>query len=284
MTPLIQRETASHWYARDGSPFHQVPALKGGMRNTTLRDARKVGAYPSVTNVLSVLAKPGLDVWKQETAILASLTLPRLPDETEDDFAKRVVKDMGEQVEKASDIGTRVHAAIEHALDVQCPLVDPVRGSDPEAEKLAAPVVEWCCNNLSVIHHVEHRVISHSFGYAGTVDLVATLKATGKRTVIDFKTQKNRVDANGKPTCLFYDEWPMQLAGYKSALEEMGEPFIEAMLSVVVNSEKPMPPLLKFYPEGEHHLHSLAFLDSHRLWCYIKNYWPTAAIEQKEAA
>lgn len=75
---LVPRESASHWYFPDGSPLHEVERADGkGTRPTNLRDARKLGLYPSVTNILSVLAKPGLNAWKQEQAILAALTLPR---------------------------------------------------------------------------------------------------------------------------------------------------------------------------------------------------------------
>ena len=57
---LIKRESASHWYLQDRTPFHEVERADGkGMRSVTLRDTRKVRAYPSVTNVLGVLAKPG---------------------------------------------------------------------------------------------------------------------------------------------------------------------------------------------------------------------------------
>ena len=72
---LIRRESASHWYLRDGTPFHETERADGkGLRSVTLRDARKVRAYPSVTNVLSILAKPGLDAWKIEQGILDLLT------------------------------------------------------------------------------------------------------------------------------------------------------------------------------------------------------------------
>ena len=55
---------SSHYYLPDGTPVHG-----------DLRQARKANALPSVTTILSVLAKPGLDNWKQETAILQSLPL-----------------------------------------------------------------------------------------------------------------------------------------------------------------------------------------------------------------
>ena len=63
---LFNPENA-HWYRRDGEPLHSVPSAKGEPRPTTLRDARKLGLLPSVTNVLGVIAKPELTAWVQET-------------------------------------------------------------------------------------------------------------------------------------------------------------------------------------------------------------------------
>src|SRR6478672_7823527 len=123
---LIDRQAPSHWYLRDGTPFHEIAKNDGsGNRPVTLADARKVAALPSVTNVLGVLAKPGLDAWKIEQGIMAALTLPRLPDEGLDIFAKRVVVDMGEQVERAADFGSAVHTACErYARNRELPSVE----------------------------------------------------------------------------------------------------------------------------------------------------------------
>src|SRR6266704_951400 len=85
---------STHWYGRDGVPMHTVPASSNGQpRPTNLRDARKLGLLPSVTNILGVIAKPELTAWLQEQAVMAALTLPRIAGETEDAFAKRVVAD-----------------------------------------------------------------------------------------------------------------------------------------------------------------------------------------------
>jgi hypothetical protein len=58
------------------------------MRPTTLRDARKLGLLPSVTNVLGVINKPELVEWKMTQAVLAALTLPRRDGEDLGVFAK----------------------------------------------------------------------------------------------------------------------------------------------------------------------------------------------------
>ena len=56
---------SQHWYDKDGNACFEVPKAKGGgMRATTLADARKMGLYPSVTTIMGVMAKPQLDDWK----------------------------------------------------------------------------------------------------------------------------------------------------------------------------------------------------------------------------
>src|SRR5216117_4037187 len=66
-----------HWYARDGSPVYQVEAKKGGMRTTTIRDAFKLDLVPSVTAILNIAAKPGLEIWKANQVLDSALTLDR---------------------------------------------------------------------------------------------------------------------------------------------------------------------------------------------------------------
>jgi hypothetical protein len=107
---IVSCESASHWYFPDGTPLHEVARADGkDTRPTSLRDARKLGLFPSVTNVLSILAKPGLDAWKQ--VILAALSWMRNEDESLDDFAKRVLTDMTSEVNRAADLGSAFLAA-----------------------------------------------------------------------------------------------------------------------------------------------------------------------------
>src|SRR4249919_1542933 len=82
-----------HWYDRNGKPCYQQATQKGGVRPTDLRDGRKLGLVPSVTTVLSVLAKDALTTWKVKQGILAALTLTRRPGESDDDFLARVLFD-----------------------------------------------------------------------------------------------------------------------------------------------------------------------------------------------
>ena len=104
---------SNHWYTRDGAPMYTVEAAKGGQRNTTLRDARKLNLVPSVTTILNVAAKPGLTQWLQKQVLLAALTLPRMSGEPEEDFIARIIDDSKEQGRAAADAGTEIHASIQ---------------------------------------------------------------------------------------------------------------------------------------------------------------------------
>ena len=54
---------AGHWYTQTGIPMYTIVGKNGKERNTTLADAKKLNLVPSVTTVLSLLAKPGLENW-----------------------------------------------------------------------------------------------------------------------------------------------------------------------------------------------------------------------------
>ena len=112
---MIIKERASestHWYTKEGTPAYTTIG-KTGERPTTLRDARKLGLLPSVTTIIGMLSKAGLDTWKQQQVLLAALTLPRLPDEPESEWLARVMQDSKAQGREAADRGTAIHAVIQ---------------------------------------------------------------------------------------------------------------------------------------------------------------------------
>ena len=267
---IVPRESASHWYFPDGTPLHEVPRADGkGQRPTSLRDARKLGLFPSVTNVLSILAKPGLDAWKQEQAILAALTLPRTEGETLDDFAKRVLVDMTSEVGRAADLGSAVHAAIEgYAQGRWLP-------EDKGVARLFEPARQWFDKEVIAVHSVEIATAHLEWGYAGRVDLVATLRSTGRPTVIDFKTQKTRRDKDGNFKPILHDTWPLQLEAYRMALASRDKGLTDAAIaSVVIGSTDPVPVLVKVWDDADKDGYFRAFLAARDLWVWQKNYCP----------
>lgn len=265
---LIERQAPSHWYLRDGRPFHEIAKKDGsGNRAVTLADARKCLALPSVTNILGVLAKPGLDAWKIEQGIMAALTLPRIENEPLDVFARRVVTDMGEQVEKAADFGTAIHAACEvYAVNKELPL-------DPKLLAHLKDWQRWFDENVERIDCIEQVFVHLDHGYAGRIDMIAKLKGIGW-AVIDFKTQKIKRSPKGEPKPAFYETWPMQLAAYQQAALASTGKNIAALVSVVIDSAQPGPVHVKVYESPAEHYRM--FLAATELWRYVKAYNPTA--------
>lgn len=253
-------ERSAHWYHPDGRPCHKVEKASGdGMRDTTIRDARQLGLYPSVTSVLSVVAKPGLEAWKQEQAILAALSLPRLDNEPLDQYARRVVNDMGEQVDSAIQFGRDVHKAIENWLMNR----DYVQ---PELEPYLAAFKSWAQTEIENVYATEKTVVNLDLGFAGTLDIHCRLRGIGD-AVVDVKTQG--IKPGKEPN--FYPEWAMQLAAYARTVHVPGSAVPE-IVSVVVNSTEPGPVFCHQWDDCSSHFS--AFFDAFSLWCYLKNYYP----------
>lgn len=272
MSQLIA-ERLSHWYRHIGGghvePAFEVPRKDGkGMKAVTLREARELNLWPSVTNVLAVLNKPALNDWRVEQGILAALTLPRLPDEGTDAFVKRVVVDMDAQSQMARDFGTAIHAAIEAEL------TRPGYQPEPEVDEFMKSFRDWAARNIIEIHGAELLVGDPVLGFGGKMDLDCTLRDIG-RALVDFKTQ--RIKRNGKglnPT--FYDEWAIQLAAYRRArLLVTGETM--ALVSVVIDSTEPGPIHTHIWEDSGEHL--AAFLHAFELWKYLKGYNPSRIIQ-----
>lgn len=207
-TPLPAEST--HWYDKNGNAVYEVSKAKGdGMRATTIADARKMDLVPSVTNILNIAAKPGLEAWKAKQILEASLTLPRIADESLDDYAVRVMEDAKAQGKKAMERGTQLHAAIEMFIQRQSP---PTEWTDHIAKTYE-----------TLLHHgiellggkAEHSFAS-PLGYGGKIDF------RNDEVLIDFKT-KDRID-DKKP--LAYENHVQQLAAYGMGLFHPGEGYV----------------------------------------------------------
>jgi len=203
MTTIVARAAESlHWYRRDGTPQYTVTAKNGNERSTTLADARKMNLVPSVTTILNVAAKPGLERWKQEQMLLAALTLPRAPDEDEKSFIARVVADSKEQGKKAAERGTRIHEAIEsyYTGKQDWEMLPHQIGVAQEIEKV-----------YGVTKFDPEKAFAHVSGFGGKVDL----HNREANLVLDIKskefTDPAKVDV--------YEEHLMQLAAYRVGLD-----------------------------------------------------------------
>jgi len=195
---------STHWYDREGNPAYTIIGKNGKERNTTLRDARQLNLVPSVTTILNVAAKPGLERWKQEQVLLCALTLPRIDGESESDWINRIMEDSKESGRKAAERGTEIHAAIQGYYE-----------GDGVADEYAAYVeaAHKEISKFSAGHWIAEKSFAHELGFGGKCDLHAeAIDCSG--FVIDIKTKDFGPDDKVEG----YDEHLMQLAAYREGL------------------------------------------------------------------
>jgi hypothetical protein len=185
--------------------------------------------WPSVTQVTGVLDKPALVHWaaKEQMAAdietawqlacappaqLAGVTGNERRASFEAAFLRAAgdVKAHRKASAKAADLGTQVHALIEHALKTQLGLADteaPPAASD-QALYVYAGFEQWARDVQLEPLCLEARLFSMRHSYAGTLDFLGL--AEGKLTVIDWKVSK-----------AVYPEMRLQSIGYRMAVAEM---------------------------------------------------------------
>jgi len=193
---------SGHWYDKDGFPAYTLIGKNGKERNTTVADARKLDLVPSVTTILGIAAKPGLNTWLQQQVLYAALTLPRLEDESEQDWLVRVMSDAKSTGRDAADRGTRMHGVLERFYRNEVLSVWPIY------------VIE---TDQAVREHFgDHKWIAETSaasgedGFGGKVDLWCE---EGDGIVVDFKTKEGSLDK-----VAVYHEHLMQLAAYRVLL------------------------------------------------------------------
>lgn len=186
-----------HWYDKDGAPCYEVPyaGKRKGMRSTTIKDARKLDLVPSVTTVLQVLDKPGLNNWLQDRVLESALTLPRKENEPDKEYMSRIKKDSKEISNLAMQTGTDIHDACEQVF----------KGKEPVSHKdIAKKVKERIFDTYGTGWTAEKSFATNTYG--GKVDLCRD------DFVIDYKTKEKFTKK------MTYDEHLMQLMAYGQGL------------------------------------------------------------------
>lgn len=200
---IKERQSESgHWYSREGEPAYSVIGKNGNQRPTTLRDARTNNLVPSVTTIIGVAAKPGLDTWKQQQVLLSALTLPRQTGEPEQAWLERVMMDSKQTGRVAADRGTNIHATIQAFFE---------GALIPEAMQICRPVEEAIKAHFGEQLWLPELSFAHPLGFGGKSDLTAKAKHGFEGISIDIKTKEtediSKVDV--------YPEHGMQLAAYR---------------------------------------------------------------------
>ena len=255
---------SSHWYKEDGSPCHLLPRASGdGLRPTTLRDARRLKLFPSVTSILGIFAKPQLDKWKMRQVALASMRIDRTDGESDDYLADRIIDEAFEQVEQAADLGSRIHDAIEKHFE-GVPVPD-------DLVTYVAPVLKWQRDKELEFVERELRVVNNEHGFAGTMDVACRYGPDKSGIgVIDFKTRKTKPGVAVTP----YDGQAMQIAAYGATY--WGEENLPRMFGANVYISTTEPGRLEVCSYSPQQLMAEweVFKMACAIWRHTKNYDP----------
>jgi len=249
----------------------------GWGRSTRFYDIPDGRSLPSVTSILQIVAKPALVNWaarvEREMCIEAAANLytdtigganivklsrPTYITSLESRIGKQ--KAASKLLQKATDIGTAVHALIEWNLRREFgQKVGPAPKLPDGADHAFAAYQRWRQTvNLTPLA-IEQTVWSATYGYAGTMDLYAELDIEGKpcRGILDWKTGKG-----------IYGEACLQSVAYIQALVEMGHATspVHGLVVRFPKSATDAPFEVKvIHPESQLRLFD-AFLAAKKLW------------------
>ena len=193
----------SHFYTKDGKPCH----FQENGKATTLREARKQDLCPSVTDILGIMDKPGLNRYFQNQLLDAAWGENTYKDVDEMDWKENVRIDARRHSESARDAGIKVHDALEKAY----------LGKEIPDDQLSTVVAVEAA--LKGVYGISSGTPEQTFAtetYGGTIDLVA------EGVIIDYKRKadgwENKKD--GTPKKMWYlESHAAQLAAYRSGLK-----------------------------------------------------------------
>ena len=163
----------------------------------------------SVTTLLSRgLPKPALTRWLQNEvarkAIEYAEQLVTMRENGDEEAAKQMLTAFsGQKRDVAAEAGTAIHQAIEALGNAQTPAEVAVimGGLDDEIRPFVHQFLAFCEDVQPTFHAQELTCWSERFGYAGTLDAIATIN--GDRCIIDVKSGKGA-----------YPEAALQMAAY----------------------------------------------------------------------
>jgi len=245
------KSESGHWYTQEGEPMYTIVGANGKERNTTLRDARKEQLVPSVTTVLSMVAKPSLENWKINQALNSALTLQKDEDESLEEFAYRCKQDSKRIGQEAAEKGTQIHALIEQGF------------LGEGTSKPYKAIKKFLDKNFPKEEWIAEDSFCADLGYGGKIDLYSK-----SGIFVDFKTKDN---LEGKdPSKLVYDEHGMQLSAYAQGC---GFDDVERV-SIFVDREDTELIACHVWDRDSQTKHREMFNSILTYWKLVKNYEP----------
>lgn len=216
----------THWYTKAGEPMHSLPneaARKrgevGAMRDTTLRDARKLQLAPSVTTVTKCADKGEFLLQWGKRQALYSAVIAGMPNFTLDEngclpwgkgtefeqWADACIKDAEHQVAIKATRGSDLHEACSLAWNAY----DSI---PPQYLAHVDGMVAMIEQNFGKRQWKAEHAFAHGLGFGGSIDL-QTLDDDPDPIILDYKFKD--FDNSRDAAYFVYDEHKMQLGGYR---------------------------------------------------------------------
>jgi len=233
---VITLDYAAHWYLPSGKPYHTVIAKSGKERATNLTDARKEGAFRSVTSVQKFAARPQLEIWSKNELLDAIREIPFDP-ETDDQekYIAKLIRRHDAEKEHGARRGNVLHATFEAFVNGG-PIKSRLRKF---VEAVQAALTPYGINLQEGI--AESSFFNHR-GFGGTIDWHnCEPDAADNYYILDYKGKRKIEDDKE----LAYDNHAQQLAAYRYVLLQPGATclnvFIDEQAKVVVHQwEEPV--------------------------------------------
>lgn len=238
----------SHFYDREGKPVYQVPnkSKPGQMRDTSLRDARKLDLAVGVTTILKVAASPQLTDYIINETIEACIETPYIKPQysdmgvqldSNDDIEeyKKSILDKGKaKLDKQAEAGTAIHKALEMYY-----LTGII---DVGTQQHTLPVIKEIEARYPGVKFIPEETFNYNGLYGGSIDLHSS---DGDGIVLDFKV-KDR-DAERMAKLKGYDNNMQQVAAYR---EGLGLPKAETG-NIFISSQVPGLHMFEIYTEEQ---------------------------------
>lgn len=270
--PKEYASESCHAYDWDGNPHHQVPYADkkraGEFRNTTLRDIKKNGWLPSVSSILSIQSKPGLDNWKKEQVARAAAECSQVPWPDNNTFISETLRVAEENMSKARDLGTEIHGAIERFLKnpQYMPGYDFVTPDpDDHPDHVMAAVNALIEFKAWGQPFRAERSFASPLGYGGCLDFCTDTH------IADFKV----VDSLSKK--LDYPDRNSQLASYSMGVHGK----LVRCANVFLSSQEPGQYLLREWTKEELEYGWELFLACKNLWQVVNRFDPVLNAREK---
>lgn len=174
----------------------------GQQINCGIKEARKHEYYPSVTTVLDILRKWGIEEYQKKQCIISAITMPRNENESDKDFVERILTEADEDRREKANIGTSIHLFISKILKNE---------KTPINTELKRFIYDWLQENIIESYLIEKSLLNYTNKFAGTIDFFGKIKEYDN-CIIDWKTQFT--DKSKKIYFNKYNEWSYQLAAY----------------------------------------------------------------------